>query len=327
MISLFLALLIADPTADELAPHANGAALVEIVSVTEKDMRPADGPLYDEVKLRIVRRSGEVPEFINVHKADGGTHPPPGPVKPAPPKFSVKPGTLKAGQQYWIVFASNHMRRNYPDGVMGVWPADDSKAAKVFDNAVKADHWKWQPRYDPKTGLTCGRLIEPDKKQWRVRVEKGDEVLWETVIPGTPAKRYYSWDFWDGGSGGFPAEVPKVGSLLVAETAQTLAAGNEYDLPTGPYYLCSTFDPHSGKRLSTCVTLHQDPHVIKVQREYHAETSRLLREERFDWPATGGKAIGAKNDDWYRKMARTFDPKTGKVTTENVALGRYEDGR
>ena len=110
----------------------------------------------------------------------------------------------------WFAFASNHMRPLYPDGVIAFWPADDSKATKVLDNAVKNDRWKWHPQYDPKTGLTCGRLIEPDKKQWRARVEKGDEVLWETVILGTPSKRYYSWDFWGGGSGGFPAEVPKV---------------------------------------------------------------------------------------------------------------------
>ncbi|HJZ60338.1 MAG TPA: hypothetical protein VKE74_35670 [Gemmataceae bacterium] len=318
MLPLLLCLAPAEPTAADLAPHAAGVALVEVVSVIEKDARPSDGPLYDEIQLRVVRGSGEVPEIIVIVKAPGGHPPPPGSAKPPPPKFSVRPGALKKGQRYWVAFSSPYEHQAYPEGVIAFWPQDDRRAAKVLDEAVKADRWRWHPRYDPTTGLTCGRLIEPDKKLWQVRVWKDDEVLWEMTVPGTPSKRYYSWGFWDAGPGGFPTHVPKSGRLLVAETALTLDAGNEFDLPAGPYYLCSTFDPHTGNRLSACVTVLQDPHVIHVQRDYDPRTGRYFREERFDWPKSGDKAVGAGREDWYRKVARTFDPKTGKLTAEEV---------
>lgn len=323
MIPLLICFVPAGPAAADLAPHAAGVALVEVVRVTERDTRPADGPLYDEVAFRVLRRSGETPEAIAVAKATGGHGPPPGHTKPPPPKFTVKPGALKTGQRYWVAFASRHERPAYPEGVIGFWPADDPTATKVLGDAIEADLWRWNPEYDPKTGLTCGRVVEPDKEQWRIRVEVGDKVLWVAAIPGRPSKRYYSWGFWSGGSGGFPAAVPEVGSVLVAETARPLAAGNEFDLPAGPYYVCTTFDPLTGRRLSACVTVHQDPHSIHVQREYHPKTGRLLREERFDWPNAGGKAVGAPNEDWYRKVARTFDPNSGKVTAEQVF--RWDD--
>jgi hypothetical protein len=163
--------------------------------------------------------------------------------------------------------------------------------------------------YHPKIGLTCGRVVEPDKNQWRVRVWKGDKVLWETTVPGTPSKRAHAWGF--------------LGSALVAETALTLDAGNEFSLAAGAYYLSTTFDPDTGKRLAACVTVLQDSHVVRVQRDYDLPTGRPVREERFDWPRTGGKAVGAKADDWFRKVARTFDPKTGKVTAE--AVFRWDD--
>jgi hypothetical protein len=324
MLPLLLCLASAEPTADDLAPRAAGVALVRVVSVTERDSRPMDGPLADEIKLRIVRGSGEVPETLAIVKAPGGHPPPPGAVKPPPPKFSLKPGALKEGRRYWVAFSSPYEYRAYPEGVIAYWPEDDPKAAKVLDGAVKADRWKWHPHYDPKTGLTCGRLIEPDKKRWQVRVWKDDEVLWETTVPGTPSKRYYSWGFWDaGGPGGFPTHVPKSGRLLVTETALALDAGNEFGLPAGPYYLCTTFDPRTGKRLSACVTVLQDGHSIHVQQAYDPGTGRPVREERFDWPKSGGRAVGARTDDWFRKVARTFDLETGRVTSE--AVFRWDD--
>jgi hypothetical protein len=307
VLPLLLALA-AGPAPDDLAPHAAGVALVEVVSVTERDTRPMDGDLYDEVKLRVVRGSGEVPETVLVVKARGGISPP-GSRKPPPPKFSLKPGALQKGRRYWLAFASPYDYEAYPEGVIAVWPEGDPKAANVLDGAVKADRWEWHPLYHPKVGLTCGRLIEPDKKRWRVRVEKGDEVLWETTIPGTPSKRAHAWGF--------------LGGVLVAETALTLDAGNEFDLPAGPYYLSTSFDPDTGKRLAASVTVLQDSHVVRVRREYDPETGRHFREERFDRPKSGGRAVGAKTDDWYRKVSRTFDPETGKVTAE--AVFRWDD--
>ena len=82
-------------------------------------------------------------------------------------------------------------------------------------------------------------------------------------------------------------------------------------------------DPHTGKWLSACVTVLQDGHSIRVQRDYDPESGRVLREERFDWPKSGGKVAGAKAEDWYRKVVQTFDPKTGKVTAQEVF--RWDD--
>ena len=98
------------------------------------------------------------------------------------------------------------------------------------------------------------------------------------VSKRTPSKRANAWGF--------------LGSGLVAETALTLDAGNEFDLPAGPYYLSTTFDPDTGKRLSACVTVLQDGHAIHVRRDYDPESGRARREERFDWPLTGGKVAG-----------------------------------
>src|SRR5206468_3239181 len=73
-----------------------------------------------------------------------------------------------------------------------------------------------------------------------------------------------------------------------------------------------------------CVAVLEGGHVVHVQREYHPESGRPVREERFDSPSTGGKeAVGATKENWYRKVARTFDPASGKVTGEQVF--RWDD--
>jgi hypothetical protein len=33
---------------------------------------------------------------------------------------------------------------------------------------------------------------------------------------------------------------------------------------------------------------------------------------------TGGKAVGAKTENWFRRVYRTFDAATGKITAEDV---------
>src|SRR4051812_30219051 len=113
MLPLLLFLASADPTAYDLAPRAAGVALVEVVSVTERDSRPMDGPLADEIKLRLVRGSGEVPEIIAIIKSPGGHPGPPSEFKPPPPKFSLKPGALRKGRRYWVAFSSPYEYQAY----------------------------------------------------------------------------------------------------------------------------------------------------------------------------------------------------------------------
>ena len=202
-------------------------------------------------KLKLVRGSGEFHESIDVETEFGGHRAPNSPEpKPSGP---VKADSLKKGQRYWVAFASPYEHYPaYPQGVIALWPEDDAKAAKVLDEAVKADHWKWRPQFHPKLGLTIGRLIEADKKQWKVRVWKGDKMLWEATIPGAQpaADRDYTpdWGFFDiaDTTSQYPAERPKSGHILMSATLRPLAADNEFSLPAKTYLVKSAYDPETG---------------------------------------------------------------------------------
>jgi hypothetical protein len=58
--------------------------------------------------------------------------------------------------------------------------------------------------------------------------------------------------------------------------------------------------------------------VELVHREYVPDSGKVKREDRFEFPQTGGKAVGAKTEAWYKKTSRVFDIATGKVTSEEV---------
>ena len=44
------------------------------------------------------------------------------------------------------------------------------------------------------------------------------------------------------------------------------------------------------------------PSVEVMNRAYDLDTGRPTRDERFDFLKTGGKAVGAKTEDWWRKI-------------------------
>jgi len=304
---------------DHLAPNASGVCLAEVIKVGDFGDVTGDGPYGVRVKLRMVRGSGEFRHTIDIAMG-GGFNPP-------KPKGPVWPDSLKKGKRYWLAFCSEAVDewQKYEQGVINFWPAGTPRVAKAMEDAIRTHRYRWKPQYDPKTGLSYGHLIEAEKKQWRIRVEKQGKVLWEKVVPGKKSKRYDSWGLWDNGYGGFPAKLPRCGHLLVAETGQRLEAKNEYGLPAATYYVNTAYDPETGQRVAVWVSVHQGAYVDLVHRDYQPKTGKLRREDRFEWLAKGGRAAGALEERWWKKMARTFDLKTGQVTREKIF--RYDQTR
>jgi hypothetical protein len=318
--TLFLALsvpaLAAEPLqVDDFAPHAAGIALVEVVAIEKFDDRPADGDAGVRFKLKLIRGSGEFRDTVTVITAHGGLRPPGSPPpKPSKASAPVTADALKKGERYWFAFASNHEWERYSQGVIGFWPEKDAKA-EALEAAVNADAYGWQPQYDPQTKLTYGHVRE--KGKWRVRVQRDERVLWEHEIPGTKVDSYASWGLSNNTGGLTVKMMPKHGRLLVAETDTRLEKDNEFQLAAGTYWVKTGLDPETGKRLAAWVRKPQHGHVPLVNRAYDPGTGKPQLEQRFDILQTGGKAVGSKTDDWYRKIERTFDA-TGERTKEET---------
>lgn len=300
----------ADPKVEEFAPHAAGVALVEVVKIKQYDERSTDGNKGVRFKLKRVRGSGAFIDIIDVVTEPGGFRGGEVPEPTAP----VKVDSLTKGARAWFVFASRFEYEKHNQGVIGFWPEKDAKA-DVLEAAVKADAYKWHPQYHPEVKLTYGRMIEKDK--WRVRVEKAGKTLWEKEFPGKPTDDLYPYSLCQS-TGELDVQMPRCGQILMTETSTRLEKGNEFGLDSGPYCVSTGFDPETGKRHGVWVRpLPEGPGAPQVNREYDPNTDKPTREQRFDFPKTGGKAANAKAEDWYRKIERTFDA-TGKVTKEET---------
>src|SRR5262245_1073362 len=81
-----------------LAPHAAGVCLAEVTGLRTFDTRPSDGPRYVRVTLRVLRRSGAVPDHIDIITDHGGLAP------RAPRLVPLRPDSLKKGERYWFAF-------------------------------------------------------------------------------------------------------------------------------------------------------------------------------------------------------------------------------
>jgi hypothetical protein len=271
-------------TIDQLAPHAKGLCLAEVLDITEHDSRPSDGNLDLHVKLRVLKGSGEVHDFIYIILDVGGAGPGPRPILPD----FLRRDSFTKGNQYWIAFASFENYEQHPQGVVNYWPkGKNAEVEKVLADAVRADVYRWSPRYDPKTKLTYGRLVdemaegdEEDEDQWRIQVQREGKILWETVVPGTISKRSFSWTLDPSADANFPGKVPPCGKMLVAETARRLPVENEFGLPPQMVYVQTGYDPETGVRLTARVTRHQDGDVLLLYREYDAKTGAVEKETR-----------------------------------------------
>jgi hypothetical protein len=316
---LFLALPLRAAAAEpqkvaEFSPHAAGVALAEVVAVEKYDERPSDGDAGVRFKLKLVRGSGRFRDEIDVVTEHGGLRAPGDTPKPSAP---VKPDSLKKGERWWFAFCSEYDYEKHNEGVIGFWPEKDAKAASL-EAAVKADSYRRRPQYDPQTKLTFSTAVE--KGKWRVLAEKDAKVLWEVALPGEPTDPQFFGLYLSPG-GELDVTMPKCEQILLAETDTRLEAGNEFGLPAGPYFVQGGFDPESGKLLARWVRKPQGPHVALVNRAYDPDTGKATFEQRFDFPTTGGKAAGAKAENWYRKIERTLG--AGKVTKEETF--RYDE--
>src|SRR5690349_20164943 len=91
-----------DPKVSEFAPHAAGVALAEVVKIEKFDGRRVDGPAGVRFFLRVVRGTGEVPEYVEVITDIGGFQAPGFVWKPT---GIVKANSLKKGDRRWFAFA------------------------------------------------------------------------------------------------------------------------------------------------------------------------------------------------------------------------------
>ncbi len=320
MLFLSLTLAAADksPTLAELVPNAAGLAFVEVVGIRDIDSRANDGPLYTEVKLRVIKSTGAIASELVIVKAPGGFAPPPIAAQKKPLRGPLKPNSLKKGKKYWIAFASEYeLLDRYPEGVINFWKENEAKLVDVFDEAIRGDLLQWRSQYDPKLGLSHGYRVDADKKQFTIRVQKDGKTLWEKVIPGFRTGGPYSQGFWDNGYNGFPRTFPPCGKILIAESAQKLEAKNEFDIPAGTYHICTGFDPENGQRLAVWIALAQTAHVDVLHRDYNPKTGALKEEHRYSFPEKGGKDLGQKEERWWRRDVRFFDF-AGRVIKEEV---------
>jgi hypothetical protein len=307
--------LTAPPSLDALVPNASGVALIEVVEVKEYDERPMDGNKGVRFKLKLVRGSGAFPGEVGVVTDFGGLRPPGDVPKPSAP---LKPDSLKKGERYWIAFSSRHDHEKYNQGVIGFWPEKD-KVSEVLEATVKDDVYRWSPQYVPELKLSYGHVIEKDT--WRVRAERDGKVIWEKTLPGKPLDAYHFGLFQSTG-GDFEVQMPKCGHILFTESDARLEKDNEFGLPAGPYYVNNGFDPQTGKRHGTWIRVAQGPSVEVMNRAYDLGTGKPARDERFEFLKSGGKAVGARAEEWWRKIERTFDA-SGEVTKEEVF--RYDE--
>lgn len=307
---------------EKLAPQAAGLAHVEVVDIKEVDSRPSDGPLYLDVRFRILGGTGIISEGVNIIKAIGGLRPPNAP--PFKPHGPVKVDTFKKGQRYWVAFCSQYDWERYPQGVIKVWPDED--APKLLQEAIRTDHYAHKPEYDPRSGLTHSYRTITGKPGWRVRMERDGKLLWEVKLPGEKFKgekfegewRLLNREQWPSGLG--HANQNRSGWYLMAETVSLLEEMNSYQLPAKKHRLTYALDADSGKTAAIWISrLDLAPtSTPSVTQYFDLNTGKVQREERFNLLEKGGLAVGAREERWLRKLVRTYDPNTGELKDEKV---------
>ncbi len=305
---------------EKLVPRAAGVALVEVVQVKDVDGRPGDGPLSTDVRLRILRGTGETRVYVAIIKARGGHQARDTP--PFKPYGPVKFDTFKKGERYWVAFASPYDWKRCPQGVVNSWGEKDGP--KVLEEAIAADHYAHRPFHDPATGLTFSYREPKDKKGWRVRMERDFKLLWEVDLPGEKfAHAYAEWRFLNRSQ--MPSNLGydrdnRSGMYLFAETVTRLEDGNAFQVRAGKHKLKYSLNADTGKTAGIWVsrfesTWPSDPAVIQY---FDLQTGKVRREERYDFLEKGGLAVGSKAEQWLRKIERNYDASTGKLQAEAV---------
>jgi hypothetical protein len=313
------------PLAEELqrlVPHAAGLAQVEVVDIKELDTRPSDGSLFLDVRFRILRGTGTTAEGVKIVKEQGG-HPAPNSA-PFKPRGPVKLDTFKQGERYWVAFCSQYDWERCPQGVVATWP--EQARAAVLEEAIRTDYYVHRPQYDPRSGLTHSYRAAEDKKTWQVRMEWDGKLLWDVSLPGEKFKGEMfdgEWclmhrDHWSSGLG--HADKNRSGWFLLAETTNHLETKNTFQLPAEEHRLTYALEADSGKTAIIWVSIMRlgptsTPSVVQY---FDMKTGKVRREERHDLFHSGGLAVGASEERWYRKLVRTYDANTSELKGEEV---------
>ena len=305
---------------EQLAPHAAGLAQVEVLDMKEIDDRAGCGPLYIDVRLRLLQRSGATRDSIHIILDPGGN--------PGNPNFKpfgpVMPNTFTKGQRYWVAFSPSYIEFDlWPQKVVRCWP--DKSGPEVLSEAIRADYYSHRPQYDPRSGFTHSFISDQEARFWRVRLSRDGNSRWEVKLPGKKFRgiydgelRLYHRDDWPHGLG--HADDNRSNWFLLAETQKRLETANRFQLPPEDYRMIYALDADSGKIASIRISLMRlspmaTPSVVQY---FDLNVGGLEREERFDLLPHGGVAVGAEKERWYRKVVRTIDPKSGKISNERV---------
>ncbi|MFO0976790.1 MAG: hypothetical protein U0996_10355 [Planctomycetaceae bacterium] len=295
------------PELSKVAPQAAGVALVEVLEASEFDYRPGDGNKGVRFSVKKIKGTGDFLKELQVVTEYGGLRAPNSKPQPSLP---LKPDSLVVGERYWIAFASQYDDR-YNQRVIAFWPEDDA-VAKTLEAAAQNDVLKWKPQYIPRLNVSYGHLIEDGT--WKVRGEKDGKVVWEHTLTGKPLDSY-NFGLFESTGGSFEVAMPACRQILFTESDTKLDEGNEFGLPPGPYYINHGFDPISGTRHGTWIRRAQAGSVEVLNRRYDLTTGKPAGEAEYDFPQTGGLAVGASAERWWRKRERDFDA-NGKVTSE-----------
>lgn len=117
----------------ELLKKSQGAALVEIIDVAEKDGRPYDANYTVTIRFKKLKSRGEVPDSITMIKAYGGRRAGPPPALPT----VLRPDMLKKGDKHWFIFSKEYNRKKYPPMILRWWPENSKSIPDVLKKSVK----------------------------------------------------------------------------------------------------------------------------------------------------------------------------------------------
>jgi len=226
------------------------------------------------------------------------------------------PVPFEKGKRYWFAWSSRHDYLKHPHWILGWWPESD-RAATALKDAVAAGRFARQPHLELTTGVTYDHAWDAKSKTGRLRGTRAGKVLWDVALEGEPADDLYgAWSVnrRDGVSDLEHAPAAADAMFLGVATRATLDAANPYGLPAGDYTLTNWYELQSGWRAAVEVSPKQ-PGGQWLVRTYDRTTARPTWERETRWvpnPGPPGPATGG----WVLQVVRTYDPKTGRKTSE-----------
>lgn len=305
---------------DSLAPGASGVFLAEVSRISEHDERPSDGELYQRVALSSLRSSGATRASLELIRATSGMATPWNMGRPAPPKarFSVKPDDFQAGRRYWFVTASD-LDPRYPQGIAGCWSAESTQVAVLFERAVEQDAYAWHPEIWP-SGTVTGWFDDSDHSSSTVRMWQAGRLRWQHRLDGLLTHRAAeAWDVLRADHLGNlrPPAYPAGALLLLAEVRTVMDSSNSFGLPARSWIVQHLLDVETGQLVASRVRADHNGDFERVYQMYDAD-GRIVYERIQDLLSAGGKSVGADREDWLRRYERWLDPRTGRVTQEQI---------